>query len=64
MHRRSEDDRPRWGERASAAPFGRARHDSLSERVREIRLRIADDAYRSEAVVEEIARRILRSREL
>jgi len=64
MHRRSEDDRPRCGERASAVPFGRARHDSRSERVREIRLRIADDAYRSEAVVEEIARRILRSREL
>jgi hypothetical protein len=32
--------------------------------VLEIRRRVADDAYRSEAVVDEIARRILRSREL
>lgn len=64
MHLRSEDERPARGERASAAPFGPARQDSRSERVREIRLRIADDAYRSEAVVEEIARRILMSREL
>jgi hypothetical protein len=64
MHPRSEDERPARREPASAAPFGRARHESRTERVREIRLRIADDAYRSEAVVEEIARRILMSREL
>ena len=64
MHRRFEEERPARGGRESAAPFGRARHESRSERVREIRLRIADDAYRSEAVVEEIARRILMSREL
>ena len=64
MHLRSEDDRPARGECASPAPFGRARHESRSERVREIRLRIADDAYRSDSVVEEIARRILMSREL
>jgi hypothetical protein len=32
--------------------------------MREIRRRIADDAYRSPEVAEEIARRILRSREL
>jgi hypothetical protein len=35
-----------------------------SERVREIRQRIADDAYRSADVVDEVARRILRSRDL
>lgn len=64
MHRRFEDERPARGGRESEVPFGRARHESRSERVREIRLRIADDAYRSEAVVEEIARRILMSREL
>lgn len=64
MHLRSEDDRPRRGDGTGTTPFGRARHESRSERVREIRLRIADDAYRSDAVVEEIARRILMSREL
>lgn len=35
-----------------------------SDRVREIRQRIADDAYRSADVIDEIARRILRSRDL
>jgi hypothetical protein len=35
-----------------------------SERVHEIRERIANDAYRSADVAEEIARRILRSRDL
>jgi Anti-sigma-28 factor, FlgM len=64
MHPRPEDEPLARTERASAAPFGPARHGSRSERVREIRLRIADDAYRSDAVVEEIARRILMSREL
>jgi hypothetical protein len=64
MHLRPEDERLARAERASAAPFGPARQESRSERVREIRLRIADDAYRSDAVVEEIARRILMSREL
>jgi hypothetical protein len=34
------------------------------DRMREIRRRIADDAYRSSEVAEEIARRILRAREL
>lgn len=64
MHRRFEDERPARGGRESETPFGRVRHELRSERVRELRLRIADDAYRSEAVVEEIARRILMSREL
>jgi hypothetical protein len=35
-----------------------------SERVREIRQRVADDVYRSAEVVEEIARRILCSGDL
>jgi len=35
-----------------------------SDRMHEIRRRIADDSYRSPAVAEEIARRILRAREL
>jgi hypothetical protein len=41
-----------------------ARLGTRSERVHEIRRRIADDAYRSADVAEEIARRILLSREL
>ena len=64
MHLPSEDERPERGDRSSTIPFGRARHESRSERVREIRLRIADGAYRSDEVAEEIARRILISREL
>jgi hypothetical protein len=35
-----------------------------SERVREIRERIADDVYRSADVIDEIARRIIRSGDL
>ena len=35
-----------------------------TDRMREIRQRIADDAYRSADVVDEIARRILCSRDL
>ena len=64
MHPRSGDDGSARGDRSSAARIEPARHASRSERVREIRRRVADDAYRSEAVVEEIARRILMSREL
>jgi hypothetical protein len=41
-----------------------AREGTRSERVREIRRRIADDAYRTSEVAEEIARRILLAREL
>jgi hypothetical protein len=52
------------GDGSGAARFEPARQASRSERVREIRRRLADDAYRSEAVVNEIARRILLSREL
>jgi hypothetical protein len=64
MHLRSGDDGPSRGERSCAPAFLSARDESRSERVREIRRRIADDAYRSAEVAEEIARRILLSREL
>jgi hypothetical protein len=40
------------------------RHKSQTERLREIRRRFAADAYRCDEVVDEIARRILTSREL
>jgi hypothetical protein len=64
MYSRSGDDGTARGDRSGAAQFEPARHESRHERVREIRRRVADDAYRSDAVVEEIARRILMSREL
>lgn len=64
MHQRPVEDGQVNGERLSTSPFRQARADLRHERVREIRRRIADDAYRSEAVAEEIARRILLSREL
>jgi hypothetical protein len=62
MHPRLERSGPaRRGERDALQP---AREGARGERVREIRRRIADDAYRSSEVAEEIARRILLSREL
>lgn len=64
MHPRFGDDGLPRGDRPSATPIRPVRHQSQSERVREIRRRVADDAYRSDAVVDEIARRILLSREL
>jgi len=64
MDPRFGDDGPARGDGSGAARFEPARQPSRSERVREIRRRVADDAYRSEAVVDEIARRILMSREL
>ena len=64
MHSRSGDDGQPRDRRSGAAQMQPARHEPRSERVREIRRRVADDAYRSDAVVDEIARRILRSREL
>ena len=63
MYLRTEDDSMARGDRPHAQ-FEPVRHGSRSERVREIRRRVADDAYRSDAVVDEIARRILVSREL
>ena len=41
-----------------------AREEVRGDRMREIRRRISDDAYRSSEVADEIARRILLSREL
>jgi hypothetical protein len=64
MDPRSGDDGLARNDRSSATRFEPARDRSRSERVREIRRRVADDAYRSDAVVDEIARRILLSREL
>jgi hypothetical protein len=63
MHSRSGDDGAARGERSGGARIQPVRHESRSERVREIRRRVADDAYRSVAVADEIARRILMSRE-
>lgn len=51
-------------ERSVASPLLPVRFETRGDRVREIRRRIADDAYRSAEVAEEIARRILLSREL
>ena len=64
MDPRSGDDGSARSDRSSAARIQPVRHPSRSERVREIRRRVADDAYRRDAVVDEIARRILMSREL
>jgi hypothetical protein len=63
MERRSEFSLSahRDGRGASLLP---ARDGTRSERVREIRRRIADDAYRSPEVADEIARRVLLTREL
>ena len=64
MQSRFGDGGPARRERSVASPFPPARHETHGERVREIRRRIADDAYRCSEVAEEIARRILLRREL
>ena len=64
MHQRSGDDGLARGDRSVAAQLQPSRQESRTKRVLEIRRRVADDAYRSDAVVDEIARRILMSREL
>ncbi len=65
MERRSELSlSARRDERSAPLLPARDGSGTCSERVREIRRRIADDEYRSPAVAEEIARRILLSREL
>ena len=64
MHLRSGDEDQRRGDRPSVRPLALARRETRSERVHEIRRRIANDSYRSAAVAEEIARRILASRDL
>ena len=63
MHPRSrQSELARRDERGDA--MRPAREGARNDRMREIRRRIADDAYRSPEVAEEIARRILLSREL
>ncbi|HEV7994516.1 MAG TPA: hypothetical protein VGP25_22025 [Gemmatimonadaceae bacterium] len=64
MHPRSDNDGRSQSDPLSGTRrgFGPARLPSA--RVRELRMRLADDAYRSADVAEEIARRILRSRDL
>lgn len=64
MHPRTGDDGRSRSDALSASPRASGPSPMRSERVREIRQRIADDAYRSPNVVDEIARRILRSRDL
>ena len=64
MHSRLRDGGLARDERRGASRFPSVHHETRSERVREIRRRVADDAYRSAEVAEKIARRILRSREL
>ena len=64
MYSQSGHDGLRHADRLDARQMMPARHEPRSERMREIRRRIADDAYRSDAVVNEIARRILLSCEL
>jgi len=59
-----QDDGMASGGRPAAAQLEPVRHESRTERVREIRRRVADDAYRGDAVVDQIARRILKSRDL
>jgi hypothetical protein len=64
MHFRSGDEDLARAGRSGTTPFPPARHESQSERVREIRLRLAEGAYRSADVAEKVARRSLMSREL
>ena len=64
MQSRYGDWGPAGRERSAASRLLPVRHETRGERVREIRRRIADDAYRCSEVAEAIARRILRSREL
>ena len=64
MYSPFQDDAMARGERQGTTRIQPVRHESRIERVREIRRRVADDAYRCEAVADEIARRILMSREL
>jgi hypothetical protein len=64
MHARAGREAPTRREGGSIGALWPAHAEQPHERIREIRRRIADDAYRSPAVAEEIARRILISREL
>jgi len=64
MHLRSGDDGQSRADKRGVPPFQSDAFRTRSERVRQIRLNLAKDAYRSADVAEEIARRILRSRDL
>jgi hypothetical protein len=64
MYLRSSDDGRSSPDRLRGAPIPSDRSQPRTERVREIRQRVADDVYRSASVVDELARRILCSGEL
>ena len=64
MHPRTGDDGPSRPDAMIASHRASGPPPLRSERVRTIRQRIADDAYRAADVVDEIARRILRSGDL
>ena len=64
MHLQPADDGRGRGDAMRMSPFESVRSLPRSERVRAIRQRVADDAYRSVEVVDEIARRILCSGDL
>jgi len=64
MYLRSGDDGQSRAEKRSIPAFPTEAFRTRSERVRQIRQNIADDAYRSADVADAIARRILSSRDL
>jgi len=64
MHARGGEEAPTRREGRSIGTLWPVRAEQPYDRMREIRRRIADDVYRSPVVAEEIARRILLSREL
>jgi hypothetical protein len=64
MHLQPADDGRASRDARRTFPFQPVGSLPRSERVREIRQRVADDAYRSLDVVDEIARRILCSGDL
>jgi hypothetical protein len=64
MHLRIADDGRTSPDRMQMSPFQSLQSLPRTERVREIRRRVADDVYRSIEVIDEIARRIIRSGDL
>lgn len=64
MHLQPADDGRGTRDGMLVSRFESVRSLPRSERVRTIRQRVADDAYRSAEVVDEIARCILRSGDL
>jgi hypothetical protein len=64
MHARTGRETPTRREAGSIGTLRTARAEPPHDRMHEIRRRLADDTYRSPVVAEEIARRILLSREL